>query len=322
MLINKEIDKDMVIENPPINYEFKKIISQIESESQNDVNPRGLLVKESILTTINIDPLYPCVDFETRPFNWKYFAGELAWYLSKSRETNLIDKFSNFWKNIKNEDGTVNSNYGNILLTKAEEIKANSWSLKDSIDKDLGTSQMAWVVNSLKKDKFSRQAIAYIGGSKFQYEGNKDFVCTQYLLFFIRDNKLNLKVQMRSNDVFYGLTYDAPWFSTVHQNIYLELLETYPTLKLGKYIHCSDNSHFYERHFKTVESIKSEKNISYGPELQLKNPLWISDASGNSTLTQMSKDYLDMILKLAENPSEHADEDYITALSFLFKITK
>lgn len=317
-----EAKKLLSIKHSPINYEFKKIIAQIESESSDDVNPRGLLVKESILTSISIDPFYPCVDFKSRPFNWKYFAGELAWYLSKSRQTDLIDNFSNFWKSIKNKDGTVNSNYGNILLSRNDEIKANSYSLKDSIERNLSSSQMAWVVNSLKKDKFSRQAIAYIGGSKFQYEGNKDFVCTQYLLFFIRDNKLNVKVQMRSNDVFYGLTYDAPWFSTIHQNIYLELLEIYPDLKLGKYVHCSDNSHFYERHFKVVESIKSEKNVSHGPKIQLKNTLWTSSENGNSTLTKQAIDYLDTICNFTKNFSEHTDEDYITALTTLFKITK
>jgi len=304
-----------------LNFRFKELISKIEDESSDTANPRGLKVKESLITGFSIDPAFPCADFESRGFNWKYFAGELAWYLLKERRTDFIDKFSNFWKNIKNEDGTVNSNYGNLLLTKIEEIKANSWSLKDSIDRDLGTSQMAWVVNSLKKDKSSRQAIAYIGGSRFQYEGNKDFVCTQYLLFFIRDNKLNMKVQMRSNDIFYGLTYDAPWFSTVHQNAYLELLDAYPDLELGQYFHYSDNTHFYERHFKLAEKISTEESNYPGPKLELLKPLWYTYPEGHIELTDEAKQYLNWINQSIDRLDSMKREDFIEALSIIFKIT-
>ena len=315
-----EFQTDLKVKDS-LNFRFKELISKIEDESNNTANPRGLKVKESLITGFSIDPVLPCADFESRGFNWKYFAGELAWYLLKYRDTDFIDKFSNFWKNIKNEDGTVNSNYGNLLLTKIEEIKANSSSLKDSIKRDLSTSQIAWVVNSLKKDKSSRQAIAYIGGSRFQYEGNKDFVCTQYLLFFIRDNKLNMKVQMRSNDIFYGLTYDAPWFSTVHQNVYLELLEVYPELELGQYFHYSDNTHFYERHFELAEKISTEKSDYPGPRLELLKPLWHTYPEGHTVLTDEAKQYLNWINQSIERLDSMKREDFIEALSIIFKIT-
>jgi thymidylate synthase len=93
---------------------------------------------------------------------------------------------------------------------------------------------------------------------KFQFEGNKDFVCTMYANFFIRDNKLNMKIQMRSNDIFYGLTFDAPFFAFLQQSIHIKLLETYPDLELGTYYHFADNLHFYERHFDLAKSIQEE----------------------------------------------------------------
>ena len=316
--------KYVKLKNSPINYEFKKLISRIKSESitsGQEASPRGLEVKESLITSIEIDSQYPCIDFKDRSFNWKYFAGELAWYLLKSRETYVIDRFSNFWKNIKNEDGSINSNYGNILLTKVDEIKANSSSLKDSFERDLGTSQVAWVVNSLKKDMYSRQAIAYIGGSKFQYEGNKDFVCTQYILFFIRNNELHMKVQMRSNDIFYGLTYDAPWFSTVHQNIYLELLETYPDLRLGRYVHSSDNSHFYKRHFDMADSIESDTSNAIGPKIELIAPLWNSNEDGSTTISIEAQSYIDNLLANIDRLDSLTKTDYINILKSIFKIT-
>jgi thymidylate synthase len=67
-----------------------------------------------------------------------------------------------------------------------------------------------------------------------------------------------MKVQMRSNDIFYGLTFDAPFFAFVQQHVYLWLKSTYPELELGVYHHYADNIHFYERHFELAERIVHE----------------------------------------------------------------
>ena len=82
---------------------------------------------------------------------------------------------------------------------------------------------------------------------------------------------------MRSNDIFYGLTFDAPFFSFLMQSVYLILKKhnKYQDLELGTYHHFADNIHFYERHFELAKKIKSEddaleSNIS---TLILKKPL-------------------------------------------------
>lgn len=292
-----------------INTKFKELIHEIEQTanmSAVDINPRGLSVKEALITGFAIDPNYPCVDFEARPFNWKYFAGELAWYLLRTNETTFIDKFSKFWATLKNPDGTINSNYGKLLLT----MNGNK----------SFTTQAAWIVNSLKKDKNSRQAIGYVGDKNFQFEGNKDFVCTQYVIFFIRNNQLHMKVQMRSNDIFFGLTYDAPWFSTVHQNIYQELLETYPELKLGQYFHFSDNTHYYERYYKEAEEIVNEVHENVGPKLTLKKPLWKSDDKGSTMLTHEAADYLKWFDDRYLDLEDLNNENFKEALQLIFEI--
>lgn len=229
-------------------------------------------------------------------------AGELSWYLYQNRNISLISKFSSFWKNIADDDNKANSNYGNILLKNRPT-----------------TTQVAWVVNSLKKDKDTRQAVAFVGGKDYQYEGNKDFVCTLYALFFIRDNQLHMKVQMRSNDIFYGLAYDAPWFGTLQQNIHQELLETYPDLKLGKYFHFSDNSHFYERHFDLVEKIKEEE-VTPGPKLTLKEPLWISKENGTTELTVTAHYFLKLVSNKLEDMDSMSWEDWKKVLETIYDI--
>ena len=216
---------------------FKNIINHIEEQNQS-ADPRGLKVKESILSSFTIDPAKPIANFEKRTFNWKYLAGELCWYLQQDRDVDFIGSFSGFWSTLTNPDSNeINSNYGSLVFNK---------------------EQFGWVVDSLVADKNSRQAIMFFNQPKFQFEGNKDFVCTMYANFFIRDNKLNMKIQMRSNDIFYGLTFDAPFFAFLQQSVHIKLLETYPDLELGQYYHFADNLHFYERHFDLAKSIQEE----------------------------------------------------------------
>ena len=133
---------------------------------------------------------------------------------------------------------------------------------------------------------------------KFQFEGNKDFVCTMYANFFIRNNKLNMKIQMRSNDVFYGLTFDAPFFSFLMQSIYLILKKNdkYSKLELGTYHHFADNIHFYERHFELADKIRkidleeSEENY-----LILKTPLIDYDKKSGVFLTDDGIEFVSRI---------------------------
>lgn len=231
---------------------FVQIIKDIKL-NKSDSNPRDLKVKELMYGGYIFNPTMPIINTTARPFNFRYFAGELAWYLNRDTNIDYINKFSGFWKNITNP-GTneINSNYGSLLFGE----------------------QLQWVVDSLKKDKNTRQAIAFLNQPKYQFEGNKDFVCTMYLNFSIRHDKLDMKVQMRSNDIFYGLTFDAPFFAFVHQHVYLWLKSTYPELELGTYHHYADNIHFYERHFDLAEKIVHEPLHEKQYSIELLEPIF------------------------------------------------
>lgn len=263
---------------------FKNIISDIKVNGKVS-KPRDLEVSELMYAGYAVDPTKPIANFNGREFNWKYFAGELVWYLNKDTNIDYINQFSGFWKGITNP-GTneINSNYGSLLFGE----------------------QLQWVVDSLKKDKNTRQAIAFLNQPKYQFEGNKDFVCTMYLNFSIRENALDMKVQMRSNDIFYGLTFDAPFFALVHQHVYLWLKSTYPELSLGTYYHFADNIHFYERHYELAEK------IAHGPlhenqyTMQLKEPLFVIE-NGNMLITDHG---IKMIDNINKGVSIGADKDY------------
>lgn len=265
---------------------FTDILCDIEfkgSESQ----PRDLKVKEAFVKTYEINPYYPIADFQARPFNWKYFAGELAWYMMKDNDIEYISQFSSFWKRITNPNSNeINSNYGSLLFG----------------------DQLKWVIDTLLKDPNSRQAIAFLNRPQFQFEGNKDFVCTMYLNFWVRDNKLNMKVQMRSNDVFYGLTYDAPFFAFVLHHMAHELNSHWHCyLAPGTIYHSADNIHFYEQHFELAQNIRSELTLDNKHRFYVKLPLFDFDG-GTYNITPRGREFIEEVNFLLAN--EGTQEDY------------
>ena len=263
---------------------FIQIIKDIEL-NKSDSNPRNLKVKELMYAGYKFNPTMPIINTITRPFDFRYFAGELVWYLNKDTNVDYINQFSGFWKNITNPNtNEINSNYGSLLFGE----------------------QLQWVVTSLENDKNTRQAIAFLNQPKYQFKGNKDFVCTMYLNFSIREDKLDMKVQMRSNDIFYGLTFDAPFFAFVHQHVYLWLKSTYPELLLGTYYHFADNIHFYERHYELAEKITHERFNKPQYTMELNQPIFnIND--GNMIITDYG---INMINSINKGIELSMDKDY------------
>lgn len=272
---------------------FKGLIHKINTQGEIS-KPRDLQVKELLLDRVDIDPTKPIANFESRSFNWKYFAGEMAWYLHRDTNIDYINNFSGFWKGITNP-GTneINSNYGALVFND---------------------EQIGWVIDSLLADVNSRQAIMFFNQPKFQFKGNKDFVCTMYANFFIRNNKLNMKIQMRSNDIFYGLTFDAPFFSFLMQTIYLILKKNdkYKNLELGTYYHFADNIHFYERHFELADKIKSADNKFEEYSLKLRKT-FIEYTEKGLQLTEAAKDFIDDVDFSIEGKVE-TDQEYYKEL--------
>jgi thymidylate synthase len=312
---NDNVEVDLSFNH--INYQVYQLLEDLEVAGDNS-SPRGLQTKSANLATLEIDPLYSVMNFEPREFNFRYFAGELAWYLRADTNIDYINNFSSFWKNIC-PNGHANSNYGSLLLKVHPSQTVADFDGSMIPNKQYG-NQLEWVYNSLAKDQNSRQAVAFFNAPYFQYEGNRDFVCTMYMNFFINKGYLDMKVQMRSNDVYFGLTYDAPWFSTIQQSMYLNLKKIYPELKLGMYYHCADNIHYYERHFDLTKEIL-DSTLGNSIKLELKEPLFIFN-KGKLVLSEAAKTYLDSVDKIVDSGDISKDQIFWkTTLESLYEIT-
>jgi thymidylate synthase len=122
---------------------------------------------------------------------------------------------------------------------------------------------------------------------------------------------------MRSNDVFYGLTFDAPFFSFLMQSVYLILKkdDKYKSLELGDYYHFADNLHFYERHFELAEKIKQEDLKDNSTSLILKQPL-VDYKDGNVFLTDAGIEFVTRV----DQTRGDSDVNYRAILSDYFTL--
>ena len=129
-------------------------------------SPRGLNIQENLGVVLEIgNPLSSLYLNERRGSQLRYLAAELVWYFLGRNDVEFISKYASFWRQIQNEDGTVNSSYGDLIFKKLNRF---------------GKSQYSWALDCLNKDSESRQAVMHFNLPEHQYQGNKDFVCTMY----------------------------------------------------------------------------------------------------------------------------------------------
>jgi len=138
-------------------------------------------------------------------------------------------------------------------------------------------NQIIGVIEALKKDPFTRQAIIVIPRPDYDYNPEietKDRPCTVFAQFLIRDKKLHCFVRMRSNDVIFG-TFNINVFEfTVLQEIIAGIMGC----EVGIYHHSAVSFHLYKEHYQRAENIIYDEKTRYNaydfkqnhPKYQLK----------------------------------------------------
>ena len=168
-------------------------------------------------------PEYNIIIAEKRGWNLNYAEAECEWYLSGDRNIKklgeIYGKIPPIWKRMADVNGDVNSNYG------------YQWQRNQQID---------YIVGLLRTQKHTRQAAISIYDAKEWEKYKHDTPCTYAVQFTNVDNRLNMCVTMRSNDLWYGFCNDQYQFSKL-----LELVCKETGLKMGSYFHFAHNLHIY-----------------------------------------------------------------------------
>ena len=170
-----------------------------------------------------LNPSDNVITNKERKWNIEYARAEWQWYLTGDRNITKLGKIYGkippIWIKMADDEGNVNSNYG------------YQWQRKRQLDA---------VVRKLKMDKDTRQACISIYDGKEMYKYNNDTPCTYAVQFTIVNNKLDMCVTMRSNDLWYGFCIDQYCFSMLQQLVASRL-----DLPVGVYYHFAHNMHLY-----------------------------------------------------------------------------
>ena len=179
--------------------------------------------------------------------------GEIFWVMAG--ETNIspvLDKLIPRAINYSDDGETWRAGYGDRLYTKDQIEHVVQMFLAD------GKNTRRAVMSIWQPQKDTLHAVREQG-----FVDSKDYPCSNFLWFWIRNNKLYCKLGMRSNDVIFGMSaINIPEF-TFLQEIILRLLQnadplTFDEVGLGYYHHSVISLHVYEETSKQAKDIVSD----------------------------------------------------------------
>lgn len=207
-------------------------------------SPRGKTTKELINQSFKFDMRYPVCWHPKRKLSYTFMAAEAYWITSGSMFVDDIEPYNKHIAQFSDDGYIFNGAYGPKVI-----------------------NQINYVVNTLRKDPNSRQAIMSIW--VHNPISSKDIACTLTLQFLIRRNKIHTIVNMRSNDLWLGRPYDMFNFTVITLRILTYLNEDYydtfnELIELGDMYFNVGSSHLYEENFESAKAVIDE-NPNYDP---------------------------------------------------------
>ena len=196
--------------------------------------------------TIEIQNAHFIVDkpWIVREPNYKYYEREKNWYLTRVCNVNeMIGKVPDQWQKCADNNGNINSNYGWCIFSKENHNQFTS--CRDKILNDNHTREAVMI--------YTRPSMQ----SEYNKNGMHDFMCTQYVQYFINErdgkNYLDCIVNIRSNDAVFGFCNDSLWFADVLNWLSEDLKANGLDNEPGIMYWNAGSIHVYERHFKFLQ---------------------------------------------------------------------
>ena len=211
-------------------------------EREPTVSPRGMQIRESIFRSFSV------VDPTTFPFmvtgrNLKHVVGLLEG-LSNVGQVSVPEMYTDRIQNFLQfeDDGIFYGAYGGRLH-----------------------GQIGDLVQRFREDPDTRQGVLSIyDGTRDLSQHKRDIPCTVSVQFLMRNGRLHMHVNMRSNDIWLGTPYDLVQFSILQLTL-AQALDLAP----GCYRHTVGSLHLYERDVEKARQVEPFETIGTMPF-----PLW------------------------------------------------
>lgn len=211
------------------------------------------------------NPTARWITIPQRKWNIALPYAESLWLASGRNDLSLIGHYLKNMKNFSDDGLYLRGGYGPRLRSfnsSSEDYKndkpfdANS---KKNVD------QFDFIEKCFKRDHNTRQAIINIGdpqkdcfNSEMQIKETKDSPCTRILHFMKHptQNRLNLTVYMRSNDILWGASAVNIFNFTMMQEYFAKMLN----MEIGDYYHVANSFHYYDDYKEKINDIASVSN--------------------------------------------------------------
>jgi thymidylate synthase len=159
-----------------------------------------------------------------RPINIAFALAEVIWIMAGRNDVEMVAHYNKQMKEYSDNGFTLHGAYGARLYHN---------------------DQLGAAVQTLKKDRNSRQATLHIGVPELDNRVvTKDYPCNQYAEMIIRDGKLHWNQHMRSNDIVWGTPYNFIQWGFLH-----EFVAGWVGAEVGEYCHFVNSAHIYSRHY-------------------------------------------------------------------------
>ena len=205
-----------------INLDYKLKLSYLIREFEFKCSPRHLEIKEFINDGFIVDMNNPIITIPERKLNHNFMTGEAWWILDGRNDVKSLAKYMGKIERYSDDGIRFFGAYGPKIV-----------------------DQLSYCIKILVKDRDTRQSCLTIWRQNPPF--SKDIPCTVSLQFFLRENRLYTVANMRSQDIWLGLPYDAFNFSAISFFVCLSLRKilAQPTIKLGELYINAASRHLY-----------------------------------------------------------------------------
>ncbi len=200
-------------------------------------NGRVLRFPEPVLTTVR-EPRERVLMHPGRDANPIFHLMESIWMLAGRQDVAFLSQFNSTIKQYSDDGQVFNAAYG------------YRWR------EHFGVDQLVQVIQILRADPASRQAVMQMWDADDLAKSTKDKACNTQIMFEVLDGYLNMTVINRSNDMFYGYC----GANIVHMTVLQEFVAAAAGVKLGVYRTFSTNLHLYLDMYDAQKYLESPPN--------------------------------------------------------------
>lgn len=244
---------------------YKDLVRDVLENGTFHTDRTGVGTKRVFVRTIRFDLQegFPIVTLKKT-----YFLGALremlAFLKGATHLKDLHPSIFRWWSPFSASNGFLGSGfYGNSL----RQFGSASFLPKTGFD------QLSNFIDVIKKDKDSRRLILTSYNPEMSYSDSKsefNYLIPCHLNFAqvqVVDNKLNLAVTCRSQDVFLGTPVN--W---VEHALFAHILASICDLEVGEYVWVGNDVHIYSNHFEQCEEMLAREPLQL-PKLVIKRKL-------------------------------------------------